>query len=110
MVEDINHGMLDAAAGGGRFRLNAEMRQKRPCRAEMGGNHGVAANLLVPGTDAEKELLVALSAGWHETPGILRAPCQGLGLARLQLREIEPVPVAEGHFDQARIDTVIHRV
>src|SRR5262245_5039596 len=103
VVKDIDHGMLDAVADGGGVLLDAEMREKHSSRAEMGGNHGIAGDLRVPGADAGKELLIALPAGRHETPGIPLPQRQGLGLAGLQLREIESLPFAERHFDQTRL-------
>src|SRR6476661_7593274 len=80
VIEDVDHGMLDTAAGGGGLRLDAEMHQQRAGGAKMRGDHRVAGDLRMPIADARQELCVAFAARRHEMPGVLLAHRQGRGL------------------------------
>ncbi len=105
-IKYIDHRVFDAAARGDGRRHDPQMHQQRPAGAKMGENHRVACHGGMPIADPRQELLIAFAAGRHKVPGVLFAHGQQVRGSGFQVGKGPPVPVAEGHFGEARIKAI----
>src|SRR5665647_1903490 len=102
--EYVDLSLRDIDQRRGRRFGDAENRHQPARGAAMGGRHRVAFKAFVPIAHARRHHLVALPARRQEVPLVVLALGDARWIALMQLGDGEAFPVAEGDFDQPRLD------
>src|SRR6187401_1895791 len=107
--ENIDHALRDIEQGCGSRLRDAEIGDEPARGAAVRDSDRVTRKPLVPFAHPQGYRLITFTPGRNKMPLVLLTRSDALRIARMQLRDREALPLAEGYFRKLRLDAIAVR-
>src|SRR4249919_1029228 len=107
--EDIDHALRDIEQGCGSRLRDSEIGDEPARGAAVRDSDCVTRKPLVPFAHSQGYRLITFPTGRNKMPLVLLTRSDALRIARMQLRDREALPLAEGYFRKLRLDAIAVR-